>query len=179
MAAPGGARPDRALRRGRGRREPLRWKTRYRHLADSGYLEICLDSLGVLAGDYDVALAHPFQDTAFLAALAALPRGERPRTRTEAMRMLVGDLLPEPVLSRSTKARFDNVFWTEHARELVADWDGEGVDPEIVDIDRLRAEWASEPPEAHTFTLLQSVWLTRARAAGQLPAAATPSRAAG
>jgi asparagine synthetase B (glutamine-hydrolysing) len=159
--------------------EPLRWKTRYRHLADSGYLEICLDSLGVLAGDHDVALAHPFQDTTFLAALAALPRGERPRTRTEAMRMLVGDLLPEPVLSRSTKARFDNVFWTEHARELVADWDGEGVDPEIVDIDRLRAEWASETPEAHTFTLLQSVWLTRARAAGQLPAAATPSRAAG
>ena len=93
--------------------------------------------------------------------------------------MLVGDLLPEPVLSRSTKARFDNVFWTEHARELVADWEGEGVDPSIVDIDRLRAEWASETPEAHTFTLLQSVWLTRARAAGQLPAAATPSRAAG
>jgi asparagine synthetase B (glutamine-hydrolysing) len=159
--------------------EPLRWKTRYRHLADSGYLEICLESLAELAGGHDVALAHPFHDTAFLAALAALRRGERPRTRTEAMRMLVGDLLPEPVLSRSTKARFDNVFWTEHARALVADWDGEGVDPEIVDVDRLRAEWASETPEAHTFTLLQSVWMTRARAAGQLPAAATPSPAAG
>jgi hypothetical protein len=159
--------------------EPLRWRTRYRHLADSGYLEICLDSLAVLAGDHDVAPAHPFHDAVFLAALAALPRGSRPTTRTEAMRMLVGDLLPEPVLSRSTKARFDDVFWTEHARALVADWDGEGVDPEIVDVDRLRAEWASETPEAHTFTLLQSVWLTRARAAGQLPPAAIPSPAAG
>jgi asparagine synthase (glutamine-hydrolysing) len=159
--------------------EPLRWRRRYRELADSGYLQVCLDSLGVLATDHDVRLAHPFHDPRFLAALAALPRRARPASRTEAMRMLVGDLLPEPVLSRSTKARFDNVFWTEHARELVADWDGEGVDPEIVDVDRLRAEWAKETPEAHTFTLLQSVWLTRARAAGLLPAAATPSPAAG
>jgi asparagine synthetase B (glutamine-hydrolysing) len=159
--------------------EPLRWRRRYRELADSGYLEICLDSLGVLAGDHDVALAHPFHDAHFLAALASLARRERPASRTEAMRMLVGDLLPEPVLSRSTKARFDSVFWTEHSRELVADWQGEGVDPSIVDVDRLRAEWASPTPEAHTFTLLQSVWLTRARAAGLLPAAATPTPAAG
>jgi asparagine synthetase B (glutamine-hydrolysing) len=159
--------------------EPLRWRRRYRDLADSGYLEICLESLAALAGDHDVRLAHPFHDAHFLAALAALPRRERPASRTEAMRMLVGDLLPEPVLSRSTKARFDDVFWTEHARALVADWQGEGVDPEIVDIDRLRAEWASPTPEAHTFTLLQWVWLTRARAAGLLPAATSPTPAAG
>jgi asparagine synthase (glutamine-hydrolysing) len=159
--------------------EPLRWRRRYRDLADSGYLEICLDSLAVLAGDHDVRLAHPFHDARFLAALAALPRRERPASRTDAMRMLVGDLLPEPVLSRSTKARFDDVFWTEHARALVADWQGEGVDPEIVDVDRLRAEWASPTPEAHTFTLLQWVWLTRARAAVLLPAAASPTPAAG
>jgi asparagine synthase (glutamine-hydrolysing) len=159
--------------------EPLRWRRRYRDLADSGYLEVSLGSLGVLAADQGVALAHPFHDAHFLAALAALPRRERPQSRTEAMRMLVGDLLPEPVLSRSTKARFDDVFWTEHARALVEDWQGEGIDEEIVDIDRLRAEWASPRPEAHTFTLLQSVWLTRARAAGRLPEAATSTPAAG
>jgi asparagine synthetase B (glutamine-hydrolysing) len=159
--------------------EPLRWRTRYRQLADSGYLEICLDSLAVLAADHDVALAHPFHDGRFLAALAALPSRERPATRTDAMRMLVADLLPEPVLSRSTKARFDDVFWTDHARDLVARWGGEGIDAEIVDVERLRAEWASPTPEAHTFTLLQSVWLTRARAAGLLPVAASPTAAAG
>jgi asparagine synthetase B (glutamine-hydrolysing) len=159
--------------------EPLRWRRRYRELADSGYMEVSLGSLGVLAADQGVLLTHPFHDARFLAALAALPPRQRPGSRTEAMRMLVGDLLPEPVLSRSTKARFDDVFWTEHARALVTDWDGEGIDEEIVDIDRLRAEWTSPRPEAHTFTLLQSVWLTRARAAGQLPAAATPTPAAG
>ena len=51
--------------------------------------------------------------------------------------------------------------------------------PPSYHIDRLRAEWASPRPEAHTFTLLQSVWLTRARAAGRLPEAATPTPAAG
>ena len=76
------------------------------------------------------------------------------------MTMLVGDLLPPALLNRSTKARFDEVFWTEHSRELVADWNGEGVDSELVDLDRLREEWSKPTPEAHTFTLLQSVWLT-------------------
>jgi asparagine synthetase B (glutamine-hydrolysing) len=159
--------------------EPLRWRTRYRDLADSGYMKISLGSLAVLAAAEEVELAHPFHDRRFLAALAALPPARRPASRSEAMTMLVGDLLPAALLNRSTKARFDQVFWTEHSRELVASWDGEGVDPEIVDLDRLRAEWASPTPEAHTFTLLQSVWLTRARAAGLLPAAATPTPAAG
>jgi asparagine synthase (glutamine-hydrolysing) len=159
--------------------EPLRWRRRYRELADSGYMEVSLGSLGVLASGHDVQLGHPFHDRHFLAALAALPAAERPASRSDAMTMLVGDLLPPTLLNRSTKARFDEVFWTEHSRELVADWDGEGVDPELVDLDRLREEWSKPTPEAHTFTLLQSVWLTRARAAGQLPPAATPSPAAG
>jgi asparagine synthetase B (glutamine-hydrolysing) len=159
--------------------EPLRWRRRYRELADSGYMEVSLGSLAVLAAGHDVELAHPFHDRRFLAALAALPAAQRPATRSDAMTMLVGDLLPPALLNRSTKARFDEVFWTEHSRELVADWQGEGVDPELVDLDRLRAEWASPTPAAHTFTLLQWVWLTRARAAGLLPRAATPSPTAG
>jgi asparagine synthase (glutamine-hydrolysing) len=141
-------------------------------------MEVSLGSLAELAAAHRVELAHPFHDARFLAALAALPPARRPASRSEAMTMLVGDLLPPALLSRSTKARFDQVFWTEHSRALVADWQGEGVDPEIVDLDRLRQEWASPTPEAHTFTLLQSVWLTRARAAGRLPQAETPSPAA-
>jgi asparagine synthase (glutamine-hydrolysing) len=156
--------------------EPLRRRTRYRELAASGYIEVSLGSLAVLAADVEVELTHPFHDTRFLAALAALPAGRRPANRSEAMAMLVGDLLPPALIGRSTKARFDDVFFTEHSRALVAAWNGEGVDPDLVDLDRLRAEWESPTPAPHTFTLLQSVWLTRGRAAGLLPAAATPSR---
>ena len=146
--------------------EPLRWRRRYRELASSGYIGVSLNSLAVLGADQWVELAHPFQDPRFLAALAALPRARRPVSRTAAMEMLVGDLLPPALLGRSTKARFDDVFFREHSRALVASWDGEGIDEEIVDIDRLRAEWSSPAPAPHTFTLLQSVWLARAASAG-------------
>ena len=146
--------------------EPLRWRRRYRELAASGYIGVSLNSLAVLAADQWVELAHPFQDARFLAALAALPRSRRPASRTAAMEMLVGDLLPPALLGRSTKARFDEVFWREHSRALVAAWDGEGVDEAVVDVDRLRAEWSSPAPAPHTFTLLQSVWLERAGSAG-------------
>ena len=58
--------------------EPLRWRRRYRELADSGYMEVSLGSLAELAAGHDVELAHPFHDRRFLAALAALPPAAAP-----------------------------------------------------------------------------------------------------
>jgi len=139
--------------------EPLRWERRFRELSGSGYMEVSLGSLRVLAGDAGVEISHPLHHPRFLAALAALEPARRFRSRTEAMQMLVGDLLPPELIGRATKARFAEVFWAEHSRALVARWQGEGVDPEIVDIERLREEWRSSAPAPHTITLLQHVWL--------------------
>jgi hypothetical protein len=139
--------------------EPLRWRSRFRELLGSGYMAVSLGSLALLARDHDVEIAHPLHDPRFMASLAALPPAQRYTSRAEAMALLVGDLLAPELIGRATKARFDEVFWTEHSRELVARWNGEGVDPELVDVDRLRAEWESPAPNAHTFTLLQAVWL--------------------
>ena len=122
--------------------EPLRWPRRFARLAGSGYMEAAIASL---------------------AALPALPPERRFRIRTEAMTMLAGDVLEPELLSRSTKARFDAVFWAGASREVAAAWDGEGVDPEIVDAERLRAEWAAERPDSHSCTLLQSAWLASDR----------------
>jgi asparagine synthase (glutamine-hydrolysing) len=160
-------------------REPVRWRARHRALLGAATMDACLASLEALATDRDVAIAHPFATAPFLAALAGLPRAQRHRTRTQAMADLVGDLLPDELICRSTKARFGDVFWTEPARELIASWTGDGVDHAIVDADRLREEWRSPAPAPHTVTLLQSVWLSRARAAAPPSAAATPARAAG
>lgn len=144
-------------------REPVRWRTRNRHLAGSAVLQTGLASLAVLARDANVAVIHPFSDARFLAAMAALPREARPHSRTEALRSLVGDLLPEALVERSTKASFGEVFWGEQARALMTSWDGDGVDPSIVDVARLREEWSSPTPDPHTVALLQSVWLTQTR----------------
>jgi asparagine synthetase B (glutamine-hydrolysing) len=149
--------------------EPLRWRTRFAMLAGSAYMQACLGSLAAMAGGAGVRIAHPLNDPLFLATLAALPPGRRYESRSEAMQWLVGDLLHPALIGRATKARFDDVFFTEHSRELIDSWNGEGVDPEIVDLDRLRAEWSSPAPDAHTCNLLQSVWLSREAAVAPIP----------
>jgi len=159
--------------------EPLRRRTHYRRLLGAPVIEAGLASLEALARAAGAEIAHPFRDPHFLASLAALPHERRHATRTEAMTDLFGDLLPPEVLGRSTKARFDEVFWAGSSRAFVADWDGSGVDPALVDVDRLRAEWASPSPDTHTVTLMQAAWLTRDRAAGPRPRAAMSNPGAG
>ena len=75
------------------------------------------------------------------------------------LRELVGDLLPDTVLSRTSKAAFDEAWWTDHAREFVAAWDGSGLDPTLVDVEALRAEWLSEHPAGITAAMLQAAFV--------------------
>ena len=70
-----------------------------------------------------------------------------------------GDLLPAPVLERSSKATFNRVAFGPRCRAFVDSWDGAGVDRSVVDPDRLRATWQEEQVHALSFALLQSVWL--------------------
>ena len=158
--------------------EPLRWEHRFRHLLGSPTLERGLAGLAALAADDDVAIAHPLHDPLFLATLAALPPARRHRSRSQAMADLVGDLLPAEVLRRSTKAHFAQVLWGDASRALATQWGGEGVDPALVDVDRLHALWSEPEPDTQTITLLQSVWM-RVRSAASPPPAAIPSSAAG
>jgi hypothetical protein len=116
-------------------------------------------SLALLAADAGATIAHPLLDPTVAAALVALPRGARYHERTEAMLRFFGSLLPDDVLGRRTKAHFDEVFWHGHSRSLAARWNGEGVDPEVVDVDRLCELWRGDEPNPRTFTLLQSVAL--------------------
>jgi asparagine synthase (glutamine-hydrolysing) len=68
-------------------------------------------------------------------------------------------VLPVELLERTTKACFDTAFWTDRSREFAASWDGAGIDPSIVDPERLRDEWSGPEPDAHTYLLLQALWL--------------------
>jgi asparagine synthetase B (glutamine-hydrolysing) len=144
-----------------GASEPLRWAAHVRWVQRFRYFEVGVRSLELLAAGDDVLLAAPFLDPDFAAAVAGLGRRERFRGRTAAMTLLVGDLLPEPVLARGTKTPFDQAFWNEHSCRFAAEWDGSGVDEELVDKEALRAEWASESPDGRSFTLLQSAWLAQ------------------
>jgi asparagine synthetase B (glutamine-hydrolysing) len=146
--------------------EPFDWAGRQRWRAERRYLQVGARSLERLAAGADAAIAHPFLDVGFLSALGALSRRDRTQTRTQAMRHLFGDVLPEAVLARTAKARFDGPFWNASSRAFAAAWDGTGVDETLVDADALRREWSAEAPNPRTFTPLQSVWLAANRSAG-------------
>jgi asparagine synthase (glutamine-hydrolysing) len=159
--------------------EPLRHGRRLRRLLGSPALRAGLQGLQALAADWDVRLEHPLHDPRFLAALAAEPSRNRYRSRSESMEALIGDLLPPQVLRRSTKSHFSEVLWGETSLELATSWDGGGIDPELVDAERLRKIWVSAEPSTQTLTLLQSVWWTRARAGAAPSPAPIPSPAGG
>lgn len=142
--------------------EPLRWSSGFEWLAASRSLTVGTMSLALLAADAGTTIAHPLLDRGFLSALAALPGPARFQRRRDAMRMLVGDLLPEDLLLRRTKASFDEAFWNADARTFVAAWNGGGVDAQLVDIETLRSMWTSSDPDARTFTLVQAAWLASA-----------------
>lgn len=139
--------------------EPVRWRSGFEWLAASRSLATGSASLQLLAADAGTSIAHPLLDATFLAALGALPPDARFERRRDAMLMLVADLLPEDLLRRPTKASFDEAFWNADSRAFAASWTGTGVDPELVDVESLRAVWTSPDPDARTFTLLQAAWL--------------------
>ncbi len=63
------------------------------------------------------------------------------------------------MLTRESKAYFDEAFVSEHTRSFVAGWTGNGVDTSLVDLDRLVDEWRSEHPDPRSLLLLQATWL--------------------
>jgi asparagine synthase (glutamine-hydrolysing) len=151
-----------ALSAAEGASEPVGWKAQLGWRRRFRYLQVGLGSLALLAADADVRIVHPFFDPGFAASVAGLPRAEQYGDRTTAMRRLFGSLLPDDLLARTTKSGFDQAFWGEPSRAFAADWDGKGVDPELVDADALRREWALPAPDPRSFLLLQAAWLARA-----------------
>ena len=73
---------------------------------------------------------------------------------------IAGDRLPLEILTRKTKASFVDVFWGPRTREFAQNWDGTGVDADLVDVEALRKEWCSERPDFRSTLLLQSAWLS-------------------
>ncbi len=144
--------------------EPIRWRRRCGWWLSLRYMRLGIDSVGLLARDEDVLVAHPLASPGFAAAMAAVPLRERFGARSAAMLALFGDILPEEVLRRQSKASFDRAFWSTHSRSLAEGWEGDGVDPSLVDPDALRRVWSGDDPDPRSFTQLQAVWLATSAA---------------
>ncbi len=138
--------------------EPARWDRWIDWYARRRSLRMVIEGLRLLAGDVDVLPVHPFADPRFLGTLARDRRWGGIGDRTRAMELLCGDLLPQEVVQRGSKAGLDVPFWNRHSRAFARAWDGDGAG-ELVDARALRDEWRSATPHACASTLLQAQWL--------------------
>ena len=118
-------------------------------------------SLSLLAADAGTTLLHPLLDPSFLAALAEGGGRLGFGGRTPAMRALFGELLPDDVLSRPTKARYSEALWGRGTREFAERWDCSGLDETLVSADALRRVWARAGPHEDSALLLHAAWLAR------------------
>ena len=142
--------------------EPHRFERRLQWWLGLPYVQAAERNMAYLAAQADALLVNPLLDPRFVASIAALPQERRFASRDGAMRLLFGDLLPDAILTRRTKASFDHVDAAARRLELLERWDGEGVDPELVDPDVLRVEWARPLTDPSTTPLLQAAWLALA-----------------
>jgi asparagine synthase (glutamine-hydrolysing) len=108
---------------------------------------------------HGVDISSPLLHPDVVVALADCGGALGPGDRTAVLRSLFSDLLPDGVLSRTSKATFNGAFWGRHTRHFAERWSGGGVDAELVDAEALRAVWLSEKTQPITAALLQQAWL--------------------
>lgn len=142
--------------------EPRRLKERLVWWRQVRYLDVGTVSLGCLARDTDTLMLHPLLSPPFWNAVATTWGPHGFADRTDGVRRLFGDLLPEAMVARRSKTSFDKVFWTERARVFARAWDGSGVPLEWVDPSELARHWAGSNPIVPSSFLLQAAWLASA-----------------
>jgi asparagine synthetase B (glutamine-hydrolysing) len=139
--------------------EPLSFASSVRLVPHRRAHAVTLRNRRFFARSFDVEFASPLLDADVVDALARdggwLGRGDRAMT----MRAIASDLLPDAIVARRSKASFNAAFWSEHAQRFADQWTGDGVDTELVDVDKLRELWLSEGRKLLSMALLQQAWL--------------------
>lgn len=141
--------------------EPISWAAAVRWNWSLRPQQANLAYLELLAAGEGALLVHPFLDPRFLAAMIEHRTYAALADRTEAMRMLFGDVVPDDVCARPTKASFDGVFWNHYSDEFADRFDGTGVDQMLVDVGALRSTWRSPGASnrSRSLTQMQAAWL--------------------
>jgi Asparagine synthase len=137
--------------------EPVRFDRVVQHAARVRTVVVGAESLARLSED--VHIDAPLLDARFVSALARAggPRGWG--DRAAAMHAIAGGVLPDAILERRDKARFDAAYFGSDARHFAEEWTGGGIDPTLVDPEALRREWLEPRPDFRSALPLQLAWL--------------------
>lgn len=147
--------------------EPTTWPARTDWYRRRRYLALGRHAFDQIGEHTGATIDFPLLDPAFVRAVARDGGRYGYGSRTLALRSLVGDLLPEEVLTRSSKAVFSRAFWTDETLAFCRTWepgslaDGHGspFDPTIVDVPALQALWRADAVPQSTEYLAQAAWL--------------------
>ncbi len=139
--------------------DPLRWD-RYQEVnRRRRSTELSLRTIEGLCALEGTTFMAPFLDRRFLAALGAWGGALGRGPRTEVMSTLFSEVLPGPILARTTKATFGGVFWGPSSRSFAREWDGSAFLADLVDPEALRREWLAPVPVYGSALPLQAAWL--------------------
>jgi asparagine synthase (glutamine-hydrolysing) len=141
---------------------PLGWRRSLDHADRLRSHRLGHRTLHALAAMEDVMLVEPFAEPDVKRSVALAGGRFGWTSRSEAMLALFGGDVPEELLRRTTKARFNRSVIGVHSRAFAESWDGTGLPDDVVDLvdrDALRAEWLSDLPHPGAIGLLQAAWL--------------------
>lgn len=155
------ARPvyESALKRNDSKR--FLWHRQVRHMFDAPYVIVAEAGSDLVISDSGLCQHRLFTHPRFVDALAREGGAFGFGGRTQTFRHLVGDLLPEAVIGRTSKAWFNSTRWGPDEDQFARTWDGTGIDPEWVDHDALRNEWLSPGRSSAAEFLIQVAWFAK------------------
>jgi len=139
--------------------EPWAWRDAVRSIPYRRALVLGEANRTWLGAAYGARFVHPLLDANFVDAVARHGGPLGYAGRTDAMRRIFGDLLPDAILTRSTKATFNTAFCGPATHAFARQWDGAGINAALVDVRSLRSLWLAERVHAGTTALLQRAWL--------------------
>jgi hypothetical protein len=138
---------------------PLDWRLAIWRIVRRPAAVVGIHTIDRIAAGVGTRIYRPLMDPDFVARLGRAGGRLGYPSRWQGMSAVFGDLLPSEVLRRTSKAAFNESRFGPHSRAFAESWDGNGVDPDLVDPEVLRAEWLSEMPHASSAALLQRAWL--------------------
>jgi asparagine synthase (glutamine-hydrolysing) len=138
------------------------WRAELELYLSSRFREVAADTFRRFAEDAGTTLVEPFLEARYVRAVGHHAPREGFKSRTEAMQVHFGKLLPGRVLQRSDKAVFTEVSAGASSRAFAETWDGSVVDPSIADANVVRSVWKSERPSMQSLTMLQAAYLADA-----------------
>lgn len=141
--------------------EPPRWDRQLELTLSQRTLRLGLSTFARLCAGEGARFAAPLLAPGFVAALAK--GGERTGFggRSSVMTHVFGGILPEAILTRSTKATFGEVFWGPASRAFAREWEGQGTNKALVDPIKIRRAWLAPLPVYGAALGLHAAWLAR------------------